>query len=64
MTFSESTLCAGLLCYAPIQYQAPLLRRIAQEADIDLKVFFSSDVSVRGYIDQGFGVRVEWDTRC
>jgi glycosyltransferase involved in cell wall biosynthesis len=46
----------------PIQYQAPLLRRIAQEPDIDLKVFFSSDLSVRGYVDQGFGVRVEWDT--
>lgn len=46
----------------PIQYQAPLLRRIAAEPDIDLKVFFSSDLSVRGYVDQGFGVRVEWDT--
>jgi glycosyltransferase involved in cell wall biosynthesis len=45
----------------PIQYQAPLLRRIAQEPDIDLKVFFSSDISVRGYVDPGFGVRVEWD---
>lgn len=45
----------------PIQYQAPLLRRIAQERDIDLKVFFSSDLSVRGYHDRGFGVRVEWD---
>ena len=30
----------------PIQYQAPLLRRIAQEADIDLKVYFFSDISV------------------
>jgi glycosyltransferase involved in cell wall biosynthesis len=46
----------------PIQYQAPLLRRIAQEPDIDLHVFFSSDHSVRGYVDKGFGVRVEWDT--
>ncbi|MGD0628487.1 MAG: glycosyltransferase family 4 protein [Terracidiphilus sp.] len=46
----------------PIQYQAPLLRKIAQEPDIDLKVFFSSDFSVRGYVDKGFGVRVEWDT--
>jgi len=46
----------------PIQYQAPMLRRIAAEPDIDLQVFFSSDLSVRGYIDQGFGVRVEWDT--
>jgi glycosyltransferase involved in cell wall biosynthesis len=25
-------------------------------------VFFSSDISVRGYDDQGFGVHVEWDT--
>lgn len=45
----------------PIQYQAPLLRRIAQERDIDLKVFFSSTISVRSYVDPGFGVAVNWD---
>jgi glycosyltransferase involved in cell wall biosynthesis len=45
----------------PIQYQAPLLRRIAQEQDIDLTVFFGSDFSVRGYTDAGFGVAVKWD---
>ncbi len=45
----------------PIQYQAPLLRRIAQEPDIDLTVFFGSDFSVRGYQDKGFGVDVKWD---
>ena len=46
----------------PIQYQAPLLRRIAQESDIDLTVFFFSDLSVRGYADEGFGgVHVKWD---
>jgi glycosyltransferase involved in cell wall biosynthesis len=45
----------------PIQYQAPLLRRIAREPDIDLTVFFSSDHSVRGYKDSGFGVHVQWD---
>lgn len=45
----------------PIQYQAPLLRRIASEPDIDLEVFFASDHSVRGYVDEGFGVKVEWD---
>jgi glycosyltransferase involved in cell wall biosynthesis len=45
----------------PIQYQAPLLRRIAQERDIYLKVFFQSDLSVRGYKDSGFGVEVKWD---
>jgi glycosyltransferase involved in cell wall biosynthesis len=46
----------------PIQYQAPLLRRIARESDIDLQVFYFSDVSVRGYGDKGFGgVQVKWD---
>lgn len=46
----------------PIQYQAPLLRRIAREPDIDLTVFFGSDFSVRGYADKGFGgVGVKWD---
>lgn len=45
----------------PIQYQAPLLRRIAQEPDIELTVFFGSDFSVRGYQDEGFGVGVKWD---
>jgi len=45
----------------PIQYQAPLLRRIAKERDIDLTVFFGSDFSVRGYRDTGFGVGVKWD---
>lgn len=45
----------------PIQYQAPLLRRIAQEPDIDLMVLFGSDFSVRGYRDEGFGVGVKWD---
>src|ERR1700728_87736 len=45
----------------PIQYQAPLLRRIAQEPDIDLTVLFGSDFSLRGYQDEGFGVDVKWD---
>ncbi len=45
----------------PIQYQAPLLRRIAREPDIDLTVFYGSDFSLRGYQDKGFGVQVSWD---
>jgi glycosyltransferase involved in cell wall biosynthesis len=46
----------------PIQYQAPLLRRISLEPNIDLTVLFGSDFSVRGYKDEGFGVEVTWDT--
>ena len=45
----------------PIQYQAPLLRRIAQSGDVDLSVHFLSDFSDRAYVDRGFGCRVEWD---
>lgn len=46
----------------PIQYQAPLLRRIALEQDIDLTVLFGSDFSIRPYKDRGFGVQITWDT--
>lgn len=45
----------------PIQYQAPLLRRIAQDRDIELTVFFGSNFSVREYVDKGFGADVKWD---
>ena len=51
----------GYLVSHPIQYQAPLLRRIAAEPDIDLTVFFGSDLSLRSYKDEGFGAQVEWD---
>lgn len=45
----------------PIQYQAPLLRRIAAEPDIELMVFFGSDFSLQAYADKGFGVSLKWD---
>lgn len=45
----------------PIQYQAPLLRLIAADPDIDLKVFFYSDFSLKAYEDRGFGQLIEWD---
>lgn len=46
----------------PIQYQAPLLRAIDQCPDIDLTALFFSNFSTRGFIDQGFGRIIEWDT--
>ena len=45
----------------PIQYQAPLLARIAAEPDIDLTVYFCSDLSVRPFVDPGFGREIVWD---
>lgn len=45
----------------PIQYQAPLLRKLAKHPHIDLEVFFLSDFSIQSYIDPGFGQKVSWD---
>jgi glycosyltransferase involved in cell wall biosynthesis len=45
----------------PIQYQAPLLCRVAKEPDIDLTVFFCSDFSAKKFVDPGFGRAIEWD---
>jgi len=45
----------------PIQYQVPLLRKIAKDPSLDLKVFFCSDHSVRRHFDSGFNREVSWD---
>ena len=45
----------------PIQYQAPLLRYLSAQPDIELTVFFLSDLSTRPHIDHGFGTAVDWD---
>jgi glycosyltransferase involved in cell wall biosynthesis len=45
----------------PIQYQSPLLRRLAAEPRLDLTVFFLSDLSVGSYHDPGFGLEITWD---
>jgi glycosyltransferase involved in cell wall biosynthesis len=58
---STKSVKVAYLVSHPIQYQAPLLRRIAQELDIELTVFFGSNFSVQQYVDKGFGVDVKWD---
>ena len=45
----------------PIQYQAPLLRLLAAEPDLDLTVFFCSDFSLQSYLDVEFGQVIDWD---
>ena len=45
----------------PIQYQAPLLRHLAADPDIDLTAFFESDFSVDGYHDVEFNREIAWD---
>ena len=45
----------------PIQYQAPVWRHLANQPDIELKVFFASDFSLRGYRDHQFNLDLKWD---
>jgi glycosyltransferase involved in cell wall biosynthesis len=45
----------------PIQYQAPLLRRLASEPGLRMKTFFLTDAGARPFHDAGFGRRIEWD---
>jgi len=57
----ESNIRLAYLVTHPIQYQAPLLRRIAAEPGIDLTVFFCSDFSLQSYLDPCFGKFIAWD---
>lgn len=51
----------AILSSHPIQYLTPLFRRLAQEPEIDLTVFFCSHQGVDPYKDEGFGRAVQWD---
>ena len=45
----------------PIQYQAPLLQRIAAQADISLRVVFERGASAGRRYDPGFQREIQWD---
>lgn len=44
-----------------IHNRAPLYRRLAQEPDIDLTVYYYSKRGAEGYFDEDFGKRIQWD---
>jgi len=46
----------------PIQYQAPVWRRLAAMPGVSFHAYFGTDMSVRGYRDREFGRQVAWDT--
>lgn len=52
-----------ILVSHPIQYQTPLFRFLTQKTDLDLRVLFMSDFSVRGYEDREFKRKVEWGSQ-
>ena len=45
----------------PIQYQAPLLKRLSGDDRLDLHVAFHHDFSCRSYRDHGFDRSIRWD---
>jgi glycosyltransferase involved in cell wall biosynthesis len=45
----------------PIQYQAPLLRLVARQPEIDMTVFFCSKISLNEFIDPEFNKVISWD---
>ena len=45
----------------PIQYQAPLLRRLAKEPGLRVKTFFLTDAGAKPFHDVGFGQTIAWD---
>lgn len=45
----------------PIQYFAPMYRRLDAEPSIDLTVYFQSRAGVDTYRDEGFGQEIRWD---
>jgi hypothetical protein len=45
----------------PVQYHAPLFQQLACEESVNLTVYYGDDRSVKGYLDKGFGVAVQWD---
>lgn len=49
----------GVLATHPIQYHAPLYRRLAER--VDLSVYFAHRQSAQGQAAAGFGVAFEWD---
>lgn len=46
----------------PIQYQAPLLRELAQCGELDLQVFYLSDFSLHEHYERAFRKSFKWDS--
>ena len=52
----------AVLTSHPIQYQAPLFQKMAQQSEIDLTIYFCWDFGVSGKTyDAEFGKEIKWD---
>lgn len=45
----------------PIQYYAPIWRKLSERKELAVEVIYGSDFSVRGYHDREFGKNFRWD---
>lgn len=45
----------------PTQYYAPWFRRLAENAGLEVRVFYLWDFGVRSRLDRGFGHEIRWD---
>jgi len=50
-----------LVCSHPVQYMAPLLRRMAQDSRLEIQVAYCSLQGAESAMDQDFGREVAWD---
>jgi glycosyltransferase involved in cell wall biosynthesis len=51
----------AVFCTHPIQYFAPIWRILASTPGVSVHVYYASDHSVRGAVDEQFGLPVKWD---
>lgn len=45
----------------PVQYKAPLYRRLQEDHGHEVSVLYASDITTRAYRDEEFGVDLAWD---
>ena len=51
----------AVLTSHPIQYQAPLFKKLAENPEIELTVYFGCDYGLKEDFDPGFGKKIKWD---
>jgi glycosyltransferase involved in cell wall biosynthesis len=61
LSSNDKVIRVAYLLMHPIQYQTPLLQRLAREKEIELTVFYRSDRGLAATDDPGFGIEVKWD---
>ena len=53
----------AVLVTHPVQYFAPVFRELAQNSDLELKVFFGCDHGAKSSEDPGFQTTFKWDSQ-